>query len=418
MTEGSESLYRPEVFEARKRRIYGDVVIRQSTSAWVLGILFGGLLLLGLVALAFGTYARTETVQGMLVPGGGSAKVLPPRPGIIARVFVAEGQAVKEGAPLALVRVDQTLPGGGTLEEIQRSILREQQGIAGDQIGHAVRDLRQKEASASARLTGLRSALENTREQMKINAEIVRSARAQFEIFDKMAAQRLVRQTELEERRRAYLNAESQQRSLQKENDRLTSEIREVELERGMLGDQAREAIRRVESSQNETKLRLVALQGASTFLLTAPIAGKVAGLQASVGQAASPRQPIATILPAGADLRAHLVVPSRSAGFLRVGQPVRIRYDAFPYQQFGTYEGTVAEVSQNILAPSEVSLPVKVEGPVYRVVVKLKDQAVTAYGRRMPLAPGLALTSSIVLERRSLLDVLLDPVRAVRARE
>jgi membrane fusion protein len=418
MTEEPESLFRPEVFEARKRRVYGDVVIRQSTSAWVLGSLFGGLLLLGLVALAFGTYARTETVQGILVPGGGSAKVLPRRAGVVARVFVREGQEVKAGTPLALVRVDQTLPGGGTLEEMQRSILREQQGIAGDQIGHAVRDLRQKEASAAARLAGLRSAIENTREQLQINAEIVRSARAQFEVFDKMAAQRLVRQSELEERRRAYLNAESQQRSLQKESDRLTSEIREVELDRGMLGEQTREAIRQLESRKNETELRLVALQGASTFLLTAPIAGKVAGLQANVGQAASPGQPVLTILPAGADLRAHLVVPSRSAGFLRAGQPVRIRYDAFPYQQFGTFEGTIAEVSQNILAPSEVSLPVKVEGPVYRVIVTLKDQSVNAYGRRMPLTPGLALTSSIVLERRSLLDVLLDPVRAVRARD
>lgn len=418
MTKESEPLYRPEVFEARKSRIYGDVVIRQSTSAWVLGTLFGGLLLLCLVALAFGTYARTETVQGMLVPGGGSAKVLPPRRGIVARVFVREGESVQEGAPLALIRVDQTLPGGGTLEEMQRGILREQQGITGDQIGHAVRDLRQKEASAAARLAGLRSAFENTQEQLRINAEIVRSARAQFETFDKMATQRLVRQTELEERRRAYLTAESQQRSLQKESDRLTSDIREVELDREMLGEQTREAIRRLKSNRNETELRLVALQGASTLVLTAPIAGKVAGLQTHVGQVASPAQPVLTILPAGADLRAHLVVPSRSVGFLRVGQPVRIRYDAFPYQQFGVYEGNIAEVSQNILAPSEVSLPVKVDGPVYRVVVKLKDQAVNAYGKPMPLTPGLALTSSIVLERRSLLDVLLDPVRAVRARE
>ena len=412
-----DPLFRPEALAARKRRVFGDVVIRQSFPAWVLAALFGGLLLLGLLALALGTYARTETVQGMLVPSGGAAKVMPPRAGVLARVFVREGEQVKAGAPLALVRVDRALPGGATQQQVQQGILREQQGISRDQIEHALQELRQRQAGTGARLAGLRSALANTQEQLRLGTEIVRSARAQFEILDELDKQRLVRRSDLEERRRAYLNAESSQRGLLKELDRVTSEIRELELERSMLDERTRETIRRLELSRNETELRLVELQGESTVLLKAPIAGKVAGLQAAPGQAVTPAQPLSTILPAGSDLRAHLFVPSRSAGFIRVGQPVRVRYDAFPYQHFGSFEGRIVEVSHNVFSPSELSVPIKLDGPVYRVVVELNDQSVRAYGKQIPLSPGLTLSSSIVLERRSLLDVLLDPIRAVRAR-
>lgn len=409
--------FRQEALEARKRRVYGEVVLRQFFPGWMLGVTFAGLLLLGLVALAFGSYARTEMVRGMLIPGTGAAKVLPHRTGVVARVFVREGQLVGAGAPLALIRVDRSLPSGADQQQLQQNILREQQRIIAAQMEHAMQELRREEASAATRLIGLRGALQNTREQLRLGVEIAASARGQFDILNDLDARRLVRRSELEEQRRAYLNAESQQRGLRTEIERITSEIRELELERGRLGERSREIVRRLELSRNEAELRLVGVRGESTFLLKAPIAGRVTGLQAAPGQAVTPARPLSTILPAGADLRAHLFVPSRSAGFLRVGQPVRVRYDAFPYQQFGAFEGRIAEVSQNVFHPSELAVPISLDGPVYRVVVTLRDQTVRAYGEDVSLTPGLTLSSSIVLERRSLLDVLLDPVRAVRAR-
>jgi membrane fusion protein len=115
--------------------------------------------------------------------------------------------------------------------------------------------------------------------------------------------------------------------------------------------------------------------------------------------------------------MRVDLYAPSRSMGFLRPGQPVRLLYDAFPWQRFGAFDGTIAEVSQTILAPTEVEAALKLEEPVYRVRVAVKDQAITAFGTSAPLQPGMTLEANIVLERQTFLDWLLTPLRAVELR-
>ena len=123
------------------------------------------------------------------------------------------------------------------------------------------------------------------------------------------------------------------------------------------------------------------------------------------------------TIVPSGSELQAELYVPSRAAGFIAEGQVVRLLYDAFPYTRFGPGFGAIAAISTAVLRPEEVGAAVKVTEPVYRVVVNLKAAFMQGYGRMMPLQSGMALTADILLEDRSFLDLLLDPLRAATRR-
>lgn len=93
------------------------------------------------------------------------------------------------------------------------------------------------------------------------------------------------------------------------------------------------------------------------------------------------------------------------------------MRYDAFPYQRFGLYKGEVTQYSKSILLPNEVSTPVPVNEPVYQVHVKLASQAVSAYGAEVPLQSGMLLSADIVLEQRSLLNWLFEPILSLRGR-
>ena len=62
------------------------------------------------------------------------------------------------------------------------------------------------------------------------------------------------------------------------------------------------------------------------------------------------------TLVPAGARLEARLFGPSRSIGFVRPGQRVLLRYEAYPYQKFGSYEGVVKSVSRTTVGPGELA--------------------------------------------------------------
>jgi membrane fusion protein len=62
-------------------------------------------------------------------------------------------------------------------------------------------------------------------------------------------------------------------------------------------------------------------------------------------------RSALASLVPQGAKLQAQLYAPSSAVGFVRPGQPVRLRYEAFPYQKYGQQGGPVLQVSRTPLA-------------------------------------------------------------------
>ena len=111
--------------------------------------------------------------------------------------------------------------------------------------------------------------------------------------------------------------------------------------------------------------------------------------------------------------MQAVLFVPSRAAGFIRTGQEVRLRYDAFPHQRFGVYRGIVESVSRTMLNPGDEVGPLQLQMPAYRVIVKLDSEAVMAYGESIPLQPDLTLQADVVRERMRIIEWIFDPVRA-----
>jgi membrane fusion protein len=115
--------------------------------------------------------------------------------------------------------------------------------------------------------------------------------------------------------------------------------------------------------------------------------------------------------------MEAEIFVPSRAIGFLAPGQEVRLRYDAFPYQRFGVGTGRIKSISSTVLRPDQIVATIRVEEPVYRVVVALDQDAIVAYGKRYRIRPGLALGADIVLDRRTFAEWLLDPIEALRGR-
>jgi len=63
----------------------------------------------------------------------------------------------------------------------------------------------------------------------------------------------------------------------------------------------------------------------------------------------------------------------------------------------------------------SDVSIPIEIKEPFYKVTVALDRPDIDAYGESMPLQPGMLLKADIILERRSLMDWLLTPLLGTR---
>jgi membrane fusion protein len=134
-------------------------------------------------------------------------------------------------------------------------------------------------------------------------------------------------------------------------------------------------------------------------------------------GQSVAADATLATVLPKGSGMHVELLVPTRAIGFVRPGQEVVLRYEAFPYERFGQYHGVITDVSRSVWTQGERVGPLTAKEPVYRIDVKLDRQNVSALGQDYALRAGMLVSADLLLERRTLLEWIFEPVLKLKDR-
>jgi membrane fusion protein, hemolysin D len=88
---------------------------------------------------------------------------------------------------------------------------------------------------------------------------------------------------------------------------------------------------------------------------------------------------------------------------------PVKLKFDAFPFQDHGTVTGKII-----VIAP-EAQVDER-SGSFYKVIIAAGQTGIIAKGKNVPLRPGLTLTAELITERKSILDIILEPIRKLKA--
>src|SRR3569623_1037662 len=189
---------------------------------------------------------------------------------------------------------------------------------------------------------------------------------------------------------------------------------------RGELAGHAPEAANRRAAIARDIEAleqQLTEYESRRRVVITAPTAGTVTAILAERGQTAVPTAPLLSILPEQAVLEAQLLVPSRAIGFIEPGQRVALRYEAFPYQRYGSAQGRIKEIARTLITPGEVNLPVALREPVYRVTVSLDAQYIDADRQRLARQSGMLLDADVWRDRRRIIEWVFDPLYSVMGR-
>jgi multidrug efflux pump subunit AcrA (membrane-fusion protein) len=146
---------------------------------------------------------------------------------------------------------------------------------------------------------------------------------------------------------------------------------------------------------------------------ITAPVAGVVTRLDIRAPRAVvQSGQVVAAIAPQGARLVIEAQVPNKDIAFIEKGLAAKLKFDAFPFQDYGIVAGQVSEIAPD--AQNDAQGDERL-GSFYKVTIVPQQTAMQAHGKSMPLRPGLALTVELVTERKSLLALLLEPFRKLK---
>ncbi|MGE8218478.1 MAG: HlyD family secretion protein [Stenotrophomonas acidaminiphila] len=408
-----DGLFRTQVQLARQTSWLGSIALRSPKAGWwLLGI--GLIFLLAMIVLLFlGSYTRREQVSGVLAPKGGLLSVVTSSPGVVAKILVREGDSVRSGDPLLEISgelssaaLGDTHAAVGSQLEFKRSRLQEDLDHQREQAELLEQDLRSRAKLLQAQISKLN-------ERIAIQNEVTESAEQRYEQWSAVIESGAISKIQVLQQKDALLASRSQLRELeglklqlQEQSERLQSQIIQVPMGASVrLGD--------IERQLADVSQALVQNAAQEAFILRAPKDGIVGNLFVSNGQAVSAQQVLASVVPDRSELRAELWVPNASIGFMRVGDPVLIRYKAFPYQKYGSYAGRIEEISQSTVSSTELSrqLGLKIEESSFRVVAALDSQAIPVEGGHRPLRPGMALDADVVLDRRRLVEWVAEPI-------
>jgi membrane fusion protein len=406
-------LFRIEAIDHHRSSVCGEMTLPVAFPVTVTTAFLAASLALFLGFLGTGSFTRKQHVSGFLVPRLGVVRILPPRAGTITGVRVQEGQKVQPGTPLLALSTDQSDAQGQAVDaEMLRDLHRQADQIRAQLLIEQQR-VTAARASAEESARTLEQQLATLRSDMALQTQ-----RTAIALRDVKAAAGLLAREEmspLEGRRRqdAYLAQRQAEGALSRAILDKQAEFLRARRDIEDSGPASAQRMAVLQGSAADLESRIAGLEGQRATLLTAPVGGHVSALQAWVGRSVDPSMPLLSIVPDGDALQAQLLVPARAIGFVRPGQPVRLSYDAFPYQRYGFADGTVEALSRTLLKPGELAGPISTEVAAFRVTVTLARQSIRVAGAELPLQTDTPLQADILLDRRSLLAWIADPLRA-----
>jgi len=375
-----------------------------------------------LALLFLGEFTRKAKVGGWLVPQEGIVRVFAPQPGVVTGLYVKEGAEVKKGERLLALSAElQSATLGATQAEIARRLAERRRALQ-DERGQHERLLAQQQRAYANRLATLKSELAQVERDIAVMKSRVELSERNLAINREMRGQGYISEQRLQLVEGDKLEQETRLGALQRQRLSLMRDRATLEGELSDLPVKTRTDIAIIERNIAAVEQELAQTEARREIVVPAPQDGTVTAILAELGGHAAVAAPLLSIVPAGTKLEAHLYSPSRAVGFVRAGQHVLLRYQAYPYQKFGHYEGVVASISRSAVSPGE--LPPQLAGissltgagaePVYRITVKLERQTVTAYGQPVPLQAGMQLEADVELETRRLYEWVLDPLYTI----
>lgn len=410
----SKPLFRREAVAEHRGRVEGDVLLVTSPTTRLLTLSLLVCIACAVVFLASNTFTRKEKVSGWLTPDKGIVRVVASSGGTVTELHVSEQDIVAAGDPIATLRLSSaTLEGdfGSTIERI----LEEEVDASREEASASIDEMRFRQQRLKGLQEGLHQELQGIERETNLLKARADLANSELERIRASTASGLTTITSLEASELRAIEAQLAVASMEREATQLENRIAEVEADILIMPLQEEQLVARTRIGSANLEEKAARLDISNSYVVVSPVNGRMELIAQSVGQTLGPDRPIGIIAPLDSRLFAELFVPSRAAGFIKIGQDVRLRYEAFPHQTFGAGHGTVASVSRTVLSPEEVSLPAaQLTEPVFRVIVEIQSESVSAYGEDIPLRAGMLLSADVEIDERTLLRWLLDPIYAI----
>lgn len=412
--------------EARQAQWLGTIRIGRPLGFAVVTTAAVGMAAALIAYACWGEVARKAMVHGVLLPMGGLIHVSTPQTGVIAELLVHEGDDVTAGQPLARLRNERiTATGDAAVQTAQALQARRDSLVAERRLTE--QGLRQRQDSIAQRLRSLQSEERQVQAELETNRLRVQLAVKSLERQQELASSGFVAADQVQAKQEELLDLQLRERNAARSLQGLRRDLESARADKLAADTQAQTALAQLDRALASLEQEATENDSRNGLTLTAPQAGRISALPLNAGQMIQPGQTVASIVPASSEgktseLQAQLFAPSRTAGFIQVGQMVYLRLAAFPYQKFGLARGEVLTVSRSPILPQDLPAgqgqallaAALTNEPMYRITVRLFSQTVNTDGSPTRLSAGMSLDADVRQDTRKVWELLLAPALAV----
>ena len=390
-------------------------------SSWIIWTLVG-VAGFGIIWACFARIDETVAAVGKLEPKGTTKDIKAPLGGVIEQIHVRDGEAVRSGQILlsmdttaaasklkALSAVRERVEADLTLSRGQLGAIIDPRSLSKNQAGK----LAALRAEYASRIAASRSAVvqaqsnyDSTRNDLAAKRDALKIREQILKDIQPLAAQGAMARSQVLKERQEVILLRGEVRSLQSNLIRANAALTEARFR--LLNT---EALTRIDftSKVEESEKQLAELnsQISETNLtlkyqnIRAPVNGVIFDLKPTApGYVVQSEIPILKVVPTDS-LVARIFVSNRDIGFVKVGQPVQVRVDAFPYNEFGELKGKVQSIGSDVLPPDETYNYFR-----FPVTVLLERSTLAYKGRPLKLRSGMSINANVVLRQRPVIAI------------
>lgn len=390
-----------------------------------------------LFVFAWATFSQIDrivTARGKLVSTGSTIVSQPVSTSVVRELNVKVGQVVRQGEVLGVF--------DPTFTEAEEASLKEQLQTLEAQIARLEAELSDRAFEASGngevwvtqerlfreRQAHLKASLANLQERISR----LRTAKTANQSARLILEQRLASVSEIEQMRKQMADKGTESRlqllmardnRLLLQNDLKNAINRAEELsheiaiaqadQQTFIADWRQKAMAQLAEARTQRSLAEEQLNKAQRLSelseMVSPADAVVLEVaKLSVGSVVREAEPVVTLVPLDQPLEGEIEIVARDIGYVRHGDPVKIKIDAFPFQKHGTLPGELRVISEDAFTHRE--------GPksgmtFYRGLVELTDTQLDKVPENTRLLPGMTITAEIVVGSRSVISYFIYPL-------
>ncbi|AWT17477.1 HlyD family secretion protein [Klebsiella grimontii] len=411
------SIFRREAIEYKRYYWKGKVLLLHGVSAWIISALSSSFLLVIILSAIFFNYTQRIDVRGEVITLPNSINVFAPQQGFIVKQFVAPGDIVKKGDPLYELDISRYISTG--------SVSNVMINMINDKILNAEEIIKKTEKNREETLDALNKQVQqytsslNETSRMLVNTNNgLQKMKSNLTSYDEYLKKGLITKDQYNYQHSLYFQQQSAYQSLTSQKMQLESQLTQLKSDIVTKAADFDNQISGQKNQINDYKNQLVESSASGNLVVSSTSDGKIESISVTTGQMVDKGSSLAQIKPAG-NVKYYLVLwlPNNSLPYVKVGDIINIRYDAFPSDKFGQFPGVIETISSIPASRQEMSEYTNVndgtqqqELALYKTLVAIKDESFSYKGKTLRLSNGLKAHAIVFLEERPLYMWMFSP--------